>query len=65
MKGLRKSYSRCAEQRGAVLVLVTLLLITLLQGELSWRQLVESLREEHVTPAGKVQRFQFSRLVRR
>jgi SAM-dependent methyltransferase len=27
-------------------------------------RLVESLREEHVTPAGKVQRFQFSRLVR-
>lgn len=30
MKGLRKSYSRCAEQRGAVLVLVTLLVIALL-----------------------------------
>jgi SAM-dependent methyltransferase len=28
-------------------------------------RLVESLREDHVTPAGKVQRFQFSRLVRR
>jgi ubiquinone/menaquinone biosynthesis C-methylase UbiE len=28
-------------------------------------RLVESLREDHVTPAGKVQRFQFSRLLRR
>ncbi len=27
-------------------------------------RLVESVREDHVTPAGKVQRFQFSRLVR-
>lgn len=28
-------------------------------------RLAESLREDHVTPAGKVQRFQYSRLVRR
>jgi len=29
-----------------------------------WLRLVESLHEEHLTPAGKVQRFQFSRFVR-
>jgi hypothetical protein len=27
-------------------------------------RLVEGMREEHVTPAGKIQRFQFSRFVR-